>query len=92
MGARAGEIRLRPAVWDDVPTLTAEETAYYILMNTRTKEDWDESLPHVLELGLELAQVPGIDPNRREMLPTREQWEAGEGRRRAARLEELHRA
>ena len=91
--ARDGEIRLSRAVGpvDDSPVWSAEETAYYMLMNARTKEDWDEILPRVLDLGIDVSSVPGVEPNRRDTLPTRADWEAGEGMRRAARLEELHR-
>jgi len=47
--AKDGEIRLRPALLYEPPVWSAEEKAYYILINSMTKEEWDRNLPDVLE-------------------------------------------
>ena len=51
--AKDGEIRLRPAFMYEPPVWSPEETAYYILINSMTKEEWDRNLPYVLELGVD---------------------------------------
>jgi len=47
--AKDGEIRLRPAFVYEPPVWSPEETAYFILINSMTKEEWDRNLPDVLE-------------------------------------------
>jgi hypothetical protein len=42
-----------------------------------TKEEWDENLPSVMELGVNPANVKGLEPNHRDTLPTRAEWNAG---------------
>jgi AbrB family looped-hinge helix DNA binding protein len=86
--AKDGEIRIRPAFLYEPPVWSPEEKAYYILINSLTKDEWDENLPYVLELGVDPAKVDGIEPNLRETLPTRAEYEAGVARRRAERLKE----
>ncbi len=84
--AKDGEIRIRPAFLYEPPVWSPEETAYYILINSMTKDEWDENLPYVLELGVDPVKVEGIEPNHRETLPTDAEWEAGRSKRRAALL------
>jgi AbrB family looped-hinge helix DNA binding protein len=84
--AKDGEIRIRPAFLYEPPVWSPEETAYYILINSMTKDEWDENLPYVLELGVDPAKVEGIEPNHRETLQTDAEYEAGLASRRAARL------
>jgi AbrB family looped-hinge helix DNA binding protein len=86
--AKDGEIRIRPAFLYEPPVWSPEETAYFILINSMTKDEWDENLPYVRDLGVDPAKVEGLEPNHRETLPTRAEWQAGVVRRRVARLDE----
>jgi AbrB family looped-hinge helix DNA binding protein len=86
--AKDGEIRLRPAFVYEPEVWPPEERAYYILINSMTKEEWDENLPHVLELGVDPAKIEGLEPNHRDTLPTRAGWRAHLKRRRVELLEE----
>jgi bifunctional DNA-binding transcriptional regulator/antitoxin component of YhaV-PrlF toxin-antitoxin module len=86
--ARDGEIRIRPAFVYEPEVWSPEETAYFILINSMTKEEWDENLPHVLELGVDPTQVKGLEPDHREGLPTNAEWEARRRRRREELLKE----
>jgi AbrB family looped-hinge helix DNA binding protein len=72
--AKDGEIRLRPAFVYEPEVWSPEETAYFILINSMTKEEWDRNLPYVLELGVDPTQVKGLEPNHRDTLPTRAEW------------------
>jgi AbrB family looped-hinge helix DNA binding protein len=74
--AKDGEIRLRPAFVYEPEVWSAEERAYFILINSMTKEDWDRNLPHVRELGIDPTQVKGLEPNHRDNLPTDSEWKA----------------
>jgi AbrB family looped-hinge helix DNA binding protein len=86
--AKNGEIRLRPAFVYEPEVWSPEETAYFILINSMTKEEWDENLPHVLELGVDPARIEGLEPNHRETLPARSEWRAYLKRRHAELLQE----
>ena len=86
-----GEIRLRTLEQVEQPAWSPEETAYYMLMSSRSREEWDAKQSSVLAMGVDPAKGDGVDPNYRELLPTLEQYEAQQERRRASRLEELHR-
>lgn len=71
-----GEIRLRPALLYEPEVWSPEETAYFILINSMTREEWDRNLPHVLELGVDPAQIKGLEPNHRDTLPAEADWDA----------------
>ncbi len=71
-----GGISLRPAFVYEPEVWSPEETAYFILINSLTKEEWDENLPRVIELGADPVKIEGLESNRRETLPTRAEWEA----------------
>ncbi len=86
--AKDGEIRLRPAFVYEPEVWSPEETAYFILINSVTKEEWDRNLPSVLELGVDPVKIEGIEVNHRDTLPTDAEWEAGRKQRRARLLQE----
>jgi AbrB family looped-hinge helix DNA binding protein len=86
--AKDGEIRIRPAFVYEPEVWSPEETAYFILINSMTKEEWDENLPHVLELGVDPMQVKGLEPNHRDGLPARSEWRAQLKRQRMELLQE----
>jgi AbrB family looped-hinge helix DNA binding protein len=90
--AKDGEIRIRPAFVYEPEVWSPEETAYFILINSMTKEEWDENLPHVLELGVDPTKIDGLEPNHRDTLPTRREWPAYLKQRRAELLREKHSA
>jgi hypothetical protein len=50
--------------------------AYFILINSMTREEWDTNLPYVLKLGVDPARIEGLKPNHRETLPTDKEWDA----------------
>jgi bifunctional DNA-binding transcriptional regulator/antitoxin component of YhaV-PrlF toxin-antitoxin module len=73
--AKEGEIRLRPAFMIEPPVWSPEETAYYILINSMTMEEWDRNLVQVLEMGVDPGKIKGLEPGHREGLPTEDEWE-----------------
>jgi len=83
-----GEIRLRPALLYEPPVWSPEETAYFILINSMTKEEYDRNLPYVLELGVDPTKIEGLEPNHRDTLPTDEEWPLFLKQRRAELLGE----
>jgi AbrB family looped-hinge helix DNA binding protein len=86
--AKDGEIRLRPAFVYEPPVWSPEETAYFMLINSMTKEEWDRNLPDVLEMGVDPAKIEGLEPNHRDGLPTDAEWDARRKRRRAELIQE----
>ncbi len=70
-----GEIRLRPALIYEPEVWSPERKAYFMLMNSLTKEEWNRMIPDVLALGVDPSGIVGIEPNRRESLPTDAEWE-----------------
>lgn len=78
--AKDGEIRIRPAFVYEPEVWSPEERAYYILINSMTKEEWDRNLPDVLRMGVDPTQIKGLEPNHRDTLPTDAQWDAKMGR------------
>jgi AbrB family looped-hinge helix DNA binding protein len=86
--AKDGEIRIRPAFLYEPPVWSPEETAYFILINSMTQEEWDENLPHVLELGIDPKTVTGLEPNHRDTLPTDAEWDDRRAKRRIELLQE----
>jgi AbrB family looped-hinge helix DNA binding protein len=69
-----GEIRIRPAYVYEPEVWSDETTAYFILINSMTKEEWDENLPGVLAMGVDPTKIEGLEANRRDTLPTRAEW------------------
>ena len=86
--AKDGEIRIRPAFLYEPPVWSDEEKAYYILINSMTKEEWDSNLPDVLAMGIDPAKIEGLEPNHRDGLPTDAEWELRRKRRRAELIQE----
>ncbi len=72
-----GAIRLRPIAVDEPEIWSDEERSFFILVNSMTKEEWDQNLPDVLALGVDPRKIDGLKPNHRETLPTRAEWDAG---------------
>ena len=73
--AANGEIRLRPAMVYEPEVWSPERTAYFMLINSMTKEEWDRMIPDVIALGVDPTKIEGIEPNHRDTLPTDEQWD-----------------
>lgn len=73
--AANGEIRLRPAIVYEPEVWSPERTAYFMLINSMTKEEWDRMIPDVIALGVDPTKVEGIEPNHRDTLPTDAQWD-----------------
>jgi AbrB family looped-hinge helix DNA binding protein len=86
--AKDGEIRIRPAFLYEPPVWSPEETAYFILINSVTQEEWDENLPEVLAMGVDPANIEGLEPNLRDTLPTDAEWSLRMGKPRSEPLEE----
>jgi AbrB family looped-hinge helix DNA binding protein len=86
--AKDGEIRIRPAFLVEPPVWSPEETAYFILINSMTKEEWDRNLPDVLAMGVDPTKIEGIEPNHRDTLPLQADWRAHLKRRRSELLKE----
>jgi AbrB family looped-hinge helix DNA binding protein len=78
--AKDGEIRLRPAFVYEPEVWSPEERAYFILINSVTKEEWDRNLPEITQMGVDPAKIEGIEPNHRDALPTDAEWDAVMGR------------
>lgn len=89
--ANGGEIRLRPAFLQERPADSEErDYAIYILLNSRTREEWDRNLAIALEYGATRAQIQGLGPDHRDTLPTHAEWAQRAEAHSAARLEALH--
>lgn len=71
-----GGITLRPAFMYEPEVWSDETRAYFILINSITREEWDENLPDVLELGIDPKHIQGLAPNHRESLPSQADWDA----------------
>lgn len=69
-----GEIRLRPAYVYEPEVWGPERTAYFMLVNCLTKEEWDRMVPEVVAMGLDPAKIDGIAANHRETLPLESEW------------------
>ena len=89
--AKDGEIRIRPAFIYEQEPWSPEETAYFILINSMTKEEWDRNIPHVLEMGVDPTRIEGLEPNHRDTLPTDAEWDA-RGMKRQAELHKEQRS
>jgi AbrB family looped-hinge helix DNA binding protein len=73
--ASNGEIRLRPAIVYEPEVWGPERMAYFMLINSMTKEEWDRMIPDVIALGINPAKIEGIEPNHRDTLPTDAEWD-----------------
>jgi len=73
--ATGGEIRLRPATVYEPEVWGPERMAYFMLINSMTKEEWDRMIPDVIALGVDPAKIDGIEPNHRDSLPTDAEWD-----------------
>ena len=71
-----GEIRIRPAYVYEPEVWSDETTAYFMLVNSVTKEAFDRNLPDVLSMGIDPAKIEGLPPNYRDTLPTDAEWNA----------------
>jgi AbrB family looped-hinge helix DNA binding protein len=78
-----GEIRLRPAFVYEPEVWSPQRKAYLTLINAMTKEEFDEISALLREEGIDPTDAPGLDPNHRATLPTREGWEKQMKRRTA---------
>ncbi len=72
---KQGEISLRPATPYTGEIWTPERTAYFMLINSMTKEEWDDMVPDVIAMGLDPQKIDGIEPNHRDTLLTNQQWD-----------------
>jgi AbrB family looped-hinge helix DNA binding protein len=81
--ATNGEIRLRPALVYEPERWSPERTAYFMLINSMTKEEWDRMIPDAIAMGVDPTKIDGLEPTHRETLPTEEEWERriGEAKR-----------
>lgn len=68
--AKDGEIRIRPAVAVEVEVYTPERRAELLLNNAMTKEEWDAIAADVRSWGLDPLNLPYVDSDQREKLPT----------------------
>ncbi len=75
---KEGEIRLRPALLAQPERWSPERTAYFMLINCTSQEEWDRMIPDVIALGVDPSNIPGIEPNHRDTLRTDAQWEERE--------------
>jgi len=73
--AKDGEIHLRPALPCEPERWTPERTAYFMLNNCVTQEEWDAMVPDVVAMGLDPNRIEGIEPAHRESLPTDLEWD-----------------
>lgn len=68
--AKDGEIRIRPAVAVEVEVYTPERRAELLLNNAMTREEWDAIAADVRSWGLDPQNIPYVDSDQREKLPT----------------------
>jgi AbrB family looped-hinge helix DNA binding protein len=73
---KSGGVLIRPAFLYEPEVWSADTKAYFILINSVTKEEWDRNLPDVLEMGIDPTKIEGLAPDHRETLPTDAQWDA----------------
>ena len=69
-----GEIRLRPALLYEPEVWSPERTAYFMLVNSLTKEEWDRAVPDVVAMGFNPNKVEGVPLNYRSTLPSEKEW------------------
>jgi AbrB family looped-hinge helix DNA binding protein len=71
-----GEIRIRPSYVYEPEVWSDETRAYFILINSVTREEYDRGLPDVLAMSIDPANIEGLPPNYRDSLPTDAEWDA----------------
>ncbi|MES2394069.1 MAG: AbrB/MazE/SpoVT family DNA-binding domain-containing protein [Acidobacteriota bacterium] len=71
-----GEIRIRPSFVYEPEVWSDETRAYFILINSVTREEYDRGLPDVLAMGIDPTKIKGLPPDYRDSLPTDEEWDA----------------
>ena len=59
----------------EVEIYTPERRAELLLNNAVTREEWDEIAAGVRQDGLDPQQIPYVDPDQREKLPTYKEWQ-----------------
>lgn len=79
-----GEIRIRPAVAVEVEVYTPERRAELLLNNAMTKEEWDAIAADVRSWGLDPRNIPYVDSDQREKLPTNQELDERIAKSRAA--------
>jgi len=84
--AKFGEIRIRPAFVYEPEEWTPQRKAYLTLINTLTKEEYDEVAALLREEGIDPNDVPDLGPDYRSTLPTDQEYEEGRSQRRAELL------
>jgi AbrB family looped-hinge helix DNA binding protein len=73
---REDGILFRPAVAVPVEIYTPERKAEFLLNNAVTKEDYDESCETIRTMGLDPAELPFTDAEKRDSLPTDKEMKA----------------
>jgi AbrB family looped-hinge helix DNA binding protein len=68
--AKDGEIHIRPAVAVEAEVYTPERRAELLLNNAMTREEWDAIAADVRSWGLDPQNIPYVDSDQREKLPT----------------------
>jgi len=84
--AKYGEIRLRPAFVYEPEVWTPQRKAYLTLINTSTKEEYDEVAALLREEGIDPNDVSDLGPDYRSTLPTDQEYEEGRPKRKAELL------
>ena len=59
-----------PEVWSD------ETKAYFLLINSMSKEEYDSYLQEIRGWGVDIASIEGLPPNYRDELPSQAEWTA----------------
>lgn len=83
--AKGGEIRIRPAAAVEVEVYTPERRAELLLNNAMTQEEWDAIAADVRSWGLDPQQIPHVDRDQREKLPSSRELDKKLVKARAAR-------
>jgi len=84
--AKYGEIRLRPAFVYEPEVWTPQRKAYLLLINTLTKEEYDRVAALLRDEGIDPNDVPDLGPDYRSTLPTDQEYEEGQPKRKAELL------
>ncbi len=78
--AKDGVIQLRPAMVYAPEVWSPEETAYFMLINCMTQEEWDRMIPDVAAMGVDPLKIDGIESDHRKTLPTEVEWDRRMGK------------
>jgi bifunctional DNA-binding transcriptional regulator/antitoxin component of YhaV-PrlF toxin-antitoxin module len=82
--AKDGEIRIRPAVAVEAEIYTPERRAELLLNNATTREEWDAIAADVRSWGLDPQNLPYVDKDQRDQLPTNRELDERIAKSRAA--------